>query len=185
MASVVANRYAGALVDVVLDPGSSLKPEDAIAQLRAVSQIIDGSPELRNALLTPAIQTPRKRAVMGRLLDEIKISRLIRNFVFVVIDHRRIHKIDEIRDAFEHLLDARQGIVRAEITSAAPLGEQRSSELESALARLTGKRMRLRFTVNEGLLGGAVARIGSTVYDGSVRGQLVVLRRQLTEPSAE
>jgi F-type H+-transporting ATPase subunit delta len=185
MASAAANRYASALVDVVFDPGSPLKPEDAVAQLGAVAQMIAASPELRTALLTPAIQTSRKRAVIGKLLDEIPVSGFIRNFVFVVIDHRRIGMIEEIREAFDQRLDERRGIVRAEVTSAAPLDERRSSEMESALARLTGKRMRLRFAVNAELLGGAVARIGSAVYDGSVRGQLQQLRRTLTEPSAE
>jgi F-type H+-transporting ATPase subunit delta len=185
MASAVSNRYASALVDVVLAPGSPLKPEDAVAQLSAVAQLISGSPELRTALLTPAIQTSRKRAVVGKLLAEIPVSGLIRNFVFILIDHRRINKIDEIRDAFDHHLDERRGVVRAEVTSAAALDEHRSAEMESALARLTGKRMRLRFAVNAELLGGVVARIGSTVYDGSVRGQLQQLRRTLTEPSTE
>jgi F-type H+-transporting ATPase subunit delta len=185
MTSVVANRYASALVDVVLAPGSPLKPEDAVAQLGSVAQMISASAELRIALLTPAIQTSRKRAVVGRLLDEIPVSGLIRNFVFVLIDHRRINMIDEIRDSFDQHLDERRGVVRAEVASAAPLDERRSSEMESALSRLTGKRMRLRFAVDAELLGGAVARIGSTVYDGSVRGQLQQLRRKLTEPSAE
>jgi F-type H+-transporting ATPase subunit delta len=185
MRSAVANRYASALVDVVLAPGSPLKPEVAVEQLHAVAQLITGSVELRTALATPAIQTSRKRAVVGKLMDEIQVSKLIRNFVFVVIDHRRANMLGEIRDAFDQLLDERRGVVRAEVTSAAPLDERRGTEMESALSRLTGKRMRLRFAVDAGLLGGAVARIGSTVYDGSVRGQLQQLRRTLTEPSAE
>jgi F-type H+-transporting ATPase subunit delta len=185
MASAAASRYARALVDVVMAPGSELKPEDAVAQLRVAEQIVRDSVELRTALLTPAIQTSRKRAVMGRLLDQLTVPRIIRNFIFVVIDHRRIGVLSEIREAFELLLDERMGFVRAEVTSSASLDERRSAGLESELSHLTGKRMRLRFAVDPELLGGVIARIGSTVYDGSLRGQLRQLRRQLAEQSAE
>src|SRR5271154_6745536 len=105
MASTVANRYASALVDVVLDPGSPLKPDDAVAQLRSVAEMLSASVELRTALETPAIQKSRKRAVVGKLLAEIPVSVLIRNFVFILIDHRRIKIIDEVRDAFDQHLD--------------------------------------------------------------------------------
>jgi F-type H+-transporting ATPase subunit delta len=179
MASAVANRYAQALVDVVMAPGSPLKPEDAVAQLRAVDAVFQESLELRNAMLTPAIQNSRKRAVLAKLLDEIGGSKLIRNFTYVLIDHRRIAIIGEIREAFELLLDERMGFARAEVTSATPLDERVSAGLESELSRLTGKRMRLRFDIDPDLLGGVVARIGSTVYDGSVRGELRQLAKKL------
>jgi len=185
MASAVANRYARALVDVVLAPGSPLSAEEAVRQLRAVEQMITGSWELRNALSTPAIQTSRKRAVMGKLLEKIPASNLIRNFTFVVIDHRRIGMISEIREAFELLIDERLGFVRAEVTSAASLDDQRRGNLETELSRMTGKRMRLRFAVDAELLGGVVARIGSRMYDGSLRGQLLRMRREFTGPIAE
>jgi len=180
MASAVANRYARALVDVVMAPGSPLKPEDAVAQLRAIDAIIQESAELRNALLTPAIQNSRKRAVLAKLLQSAGGgSPLIRNFTYVLVDHRRIGVIGEIREAFELQLDERLGFARAEVTSAAPLDPRVGSNLESELSRLTGKRMRLRFAVDPALLGGVVARIGSTVYDGSVRGELRQLAKKL------
>jgi len=185
MATAVAHRYARALVDVVMEPGSPLKPEDAVKQLAAVETLIQESPELRIALLTPAIQTSRKRAVMAKLLERIGGSLLIRNFVYVVIDHRRIGAIADIRQAFEEQLDERLGFVRAEVTSAAPLDGPQTEGLESELARLTGKRMRLRFDIDPALLGGVVARIGSTVYDGSIRGELQELGRKLATPPAE
>lgn len=180
MASAAASRYARALVDVVLNPGSVLRPEDAVTQLRAVAQMVAQSAELRTALLTPAIQTSRKRAVIAKLLEEMSASPLIRNFLFVIIDHRRTAILGEIQEAFEVLLDERLGFIRAEVTSALPLDAERSANLESELGRLTGKRMRLRFTVDPALIGGLTAQIGSTVYDGSLRGQIQELRRQLT-----
>src|ERR1700691_5985511 len=112
MASAVANRYARALVDIVMAPGSPLKPEDAVTQLAAAEALIDESPELRTALLTPAIQNSRKRAVMAKLLERTGGSPLIRNFIYVVIDHRRIGVIGEIREAFELQLDERLGFAR-------------------------------------------------------------------------
>ena len=107
--------------------------------------LLQESAELRTALLTPAIQNSRKRAVMANLLARIGGSPLIRNFVYVVIDHRRIAIIGEIREAFELQLDERLGFVRAEVSSAAPLDAPLSAGLESELSKLTGKRMRLRF----------------------------------------
>src|SRR5579871_2478346 len=183
MASALASRYARALVDIVLEPGSALKPEDAITQLRAAEQMVAESNELKIALLTPAIPNSRKRAVMGRLLDEIGASSLIRNFLYVIIGRRRSAILSEIREAFELVLDERLGFARVEISSAASLDDNRRAGLESELSQLTGKRLRLRFAVDPDLLGGVAARIGSTLYDGSLRGQLERLRRQLTEQS--
>jgi F-type H+-transporting ATPase subunit delta len=179
MASAVANRYAHALADIVMAPGSALQPADAVAQLAAIETLVRESLELRIALLTPAIPTSRKRAVMGKLLERIGAAPLMRNFVYVVIDHRRIAAIGDIREAFELQLDERLGFVRAEISSAAPLTAPLTAGLESRLAKLTGKNMRLRFEVDPSLVGGVVARIGSTVYDGSVRGELRELGRKL------
>lgn len=184
MASAVANRYARAMADIVMASGSALKPEDAVAQVAAVQAMIHESVELRSALMTPAISNSRKRAVMGKLMEQTGASPLIRNFIFVIIDHRRIAAIADIREALESELDERLGFVRAQITSAAPLSPASSSGLESSLARLTGKRMRLEFSVDPSLIGGATARIGSTVYDGSVRGELQDLGRRLAAHSA-
>ncbi len=180
MPSAVADRYARALADVVMALGSALKPEDAVTQLRAVDAIVQESAELRNALLTPAIQNSRKRAVMAKLIERAGGgSPLIRNFVYVLIDHRRIAIIGEMREAFELEIDRRLGFARAQVTSALPLDHRVGENLESELSRIAGKRMRLRFDVDPALLGGVVARIGSTVYDGSVRGELRELGRKL------
>ena len=111
-------------------PGSPLKPEDAVSATAAVEAMIHESPELRNALLTPAIQNSRKRAVMAKLLERTGGgSPLIRNFIYVVIDHRRIGVIGEIREAFELQLDERLGFVRAEVTSAAAAERRRRARV--------------------------------------------------------
>jgi F-type H+-transporting ATPase subunit delta len=185
MISAAANRYARALVEVVAAPGSATKPADAVAQLRSVVEMVDGSRELQDALLTPAIQASRKRAALGKLMDEMAISRTIRNFIFVVVDHRRVAILRDILEAFEVALDAQLGIVRANVVSAEALDPAQSDALSNGLARVTGTQVRLRFEVDSELIGGVVARIGSTVYDGSLRGQLRDLRRRLTETTAE
>jgi F-type H+-transporting ATPase subunit delta len=179
MASAVASRYARALADVIMAHGSQIKPEDAVAQLRVADGFLQESPELRNALLTPAIQNSRKRAVIAKLMERAGESPLIRNFLYVLIDHRRIAILNEIREAFELEIDERLGFARAEVVSAVTLDHHFTAKLESELARLTGKRMRLRFSTDPSLIGGIVARIGSKVYDGSVRGELRQLGRKL------
>jgi F-type H+-transporting ATPase subunit delta len=178
--SAVAARYANALADVVTGNNSPLSPELAVAELRSFGAALSGSPELHNALLTPAIPASRKKAVVGRIADVLKLSRVTRNFLFVLIDHRRITSLAGIIGQFEEVIDARLGFARAEVVSAMELSEADRSALRAQLERLTGKRIRMRFATDPALIGGAVARIGSTVYDGSVRGQLATLERRLS-----
>ena len=184
MTSAAAGCYARALVDVVMDPASAKKPGEALEELRAVDSLVSESAELKAALITPAIPVSRKKAVLGKLMDEMAISTIIRNFLFVIVDHKRIPLLPQIRESFELALDERLGFVRADVTSAAPLSPAQTSSLEVELARLGGKGVRVRYAVDEKLLGGVVARIGSTVYDGSLRGQLQVMRRELITRTA-
>ena len=177
--SAVATRYAKALADVVTAGGSTLRPEDAVTQLRSFEAVFQSSPELQSALATPAVPVGRKRAVVGRLVDLLKLSRIARNFLFVLIDHRRIASLPEIIHSFELIVDERLGFARAEVASARELTEPQRTALNAQLERLTGKRIRMRFTVDDSLIGGVVARIGSTVYDGSLRGQLAALEHRL------
>ena len=177
--SAVATRYANALADVVTAAGSALSPRDAVSELRAFAAALDGSTELRNALVTPAVPVGRKRAVVGRIAEILKLSRISLNFLYVLIDHRRIAALSGIIDSFELIVDDRLGFARADVSAARDMAEPQRAALTSKLERLTGRRIRMRFAVDERLIGGVVARIGSTVYDGSVRGQLASLGRRL------
>ena len=179
MLSVVARRYAKALADVVM--GSALNPAAALTQLKAVEALIESSQDLRNVLLSPAVSPSRKRAVMSRLVEPMKVDPRVRNFVFVVIDHRRVHEFASIVEAFEALADERLGLVRADVQSAQPLDAAQQAKIEAEISRLAGKQAKLRFSQDPALLGGVVARVGSTVYDGSVRGQLERLRTRLSK----
>ena len=179
MLSVVSARYARALVDVVTAPGSKTDPAQALSQLRAVQELIHGSAVLQHALASPAVAPSKKRAVMRRLLEPMNVSEKIRNFVYVIIDHRRAHDFASIVDGFESLLDERLGFVGAEVRSATPLTDAQRNTLEAQVSRLAGKKAKLKFSSDPALIGGVVARVGSTVYDGSVRGQLERLRTRL------
>jgi F-type H+-transporting ATPase subunit delta len=179
MPEAVTYRYAKALADAVLDPGSQLDPAQARVELANLDQLVRDSAELRNVLLSPAVPAARKRAVVGRFAGELRVSRLVRNFLFVLIDRRRIAMLSDVRAAFEAELDSRLGIVRANVSTAMPVDDAQRRDVESSLARLTGKQVRAEFDVNPALIGGAVVRIGTTIYDGSIRGQLETLRSRL------
>jgi F-type H+-transporting ATPase subunit delta len=178
--SAVATRYANALADVVTAPGSSLAPEAALAELRAFESTIRESHELTAALATPAIAGSRKKAVIGRIADILKLSTVTRNFLFVLTDHRRTGSLSEIAHAFQTVLDERTGILPAEIASAGEMNEAERAALAAELEKLTGKRVRMTFAVDRSLIGGVVAKVGSMLYDGSVRGSLESLQRRLS-----
>jgi F-type H+-transporting ATPase subunit delta len=168
---------------VVTAGASPLSPQAAVSELRAFEAAFAGSAELQNALVTPAVPAARKRAVVGRIAEVLKLSRISRNFLYVLIDHRRIAALSGIIDSFELIVDDRLGFARAEVAAAREMGEPQRAALNAVLERLTGRRIRMRLTVDERLIGGVVARIGSTVYDGSVRGQLASLGRRLDAES--
>lgn len=178
--SALASRYAGALVDVATSPKAGADPRQIFGELRAFEEVYTASAELRNALTSPAVSPARKRAVAGRIGEHLRISGIARNFLFVLADHRRMALLSEVLEAFDLLLDERLGFTRAEISSARELDRPQREAISRELERLTGKRMRMRFAIDRELIGGLVARIGSTVYDGSVRGQLRALGKRLT-----
>ena len=118
MARAVASRYARALADLVLDPRRGLPAEKAAAEVAAFHEVIRSSPDLRNVLLSPAVTPARKRTVVARLADRTEMSRLVRNFLYVIIDHRRTAMLGEIVEAFRTILDERTGSAEAEVRAA-------------------------------------------------------------------
>ena len=148
MLSAVGTRYAKALIEVVMAPGSNIDPKQALADLRAIQKLIDGSTVLHNALLSPAVSPARKRAVMGAADRAYGCLRAVRNFAFVVIDHRRIHQFASMVEAFDILIDERLGFVRGDVSSASALTDTQRAGLDAELSRLTGKRTKLNFTID-------------------------------------
>jgi len=179
--SAVATRYANALADVITDGGAGLA--GVPRELGSFEAAMQASPELQNALITPAVPAGRKKAVVSRVGDVLGLSKISRNFLFVLVDKRRITSLSAILHSLDLILDERMGFARAEVSSARELSEPQRAALTAELERLTGKRIRMHYAVDGALIGGVVARIGSTVYDGSVRGQLQTLERKLTAES--
>jgi len=179
MPAAVASRYARALVDVVLAPSSAVDPDRVREELRSFEQALAGSAELSVALASPSITRPRKRAVVARLAQSLALSGVARNFLFVLVDHRRTGDLSGIIAAFEKMVDERLGVLQVEVFSAGELKESEQAALVRQLETMTGKKIWLNLKIDGDLVGGVVVRLGSTVFDGSVRGQLEALGRQL------
>src|SRR5208282_1580394 len=177
MASV-ASTYARAFADVVLS--DHLDAERSVAELRAVANLLAESPELRRVWDNPAIPADQKRRVLDVIAQRDEIHRQVRNLVAVVIDHRRIHFLEPIIRQVEKELDARLGFAEAEITSARELNDAEKREFEAQVGKLTGKKVRAHYGQDASLLGGAMVRVGSTIYDGSVKGQLERLKEAIS-----
>ena len=174
--SVLTQRYAAALADVAAER----KIGDVVRRdLDAFAEAFSSAADLRNALESPALNADVKRQVIEKLAAAMKLDVSVRNFIFLLVDHRRTELLPEIQQAFREELNARLGIAEAEVTSARELSAGEKKELTSVLEQRTGKKVEARFQIDGALLGGAVVRLGSTIYDGSVRDQLKRLREQL------
>jgi len=180
MASVTS-VYARAFADVVLQ--SRLEANAILAQLQRLSVLVRENADLRRVWESPAIAAQQKRGVLDAIAKREGLARQVRNFVAVLIDHRRMHFFDAIVAQLGHELDARLGFAEAQITSSRDLSEPEKRSLEGQVEKLTGKKVRARYARDASLLGGAVVRVGSTIYDGSVLGQLERIREQIAGSS--
>jgi len=180
VASVVG-AYARAFADVVV--GSKLDPERMLLELHAAEALLEESDSLRRVLENPSIPGDRKRAVLDAIAQRLGMARQARNFIAVLTDHRRLPLFSDILKQVEQELNDRLGLADAEVSSARPLGDPEKLLLEAEITKLTGRRVRARYEHDASLLGGAVVKVGSTIYDGSVKGQLARIREQLVETS--
>lgn len=169
-------QYATALADIVLEQGAA---EPARKQLEDFRAAYADSAELRNFLASPAVTRESKHQVIEKLAARLGASKIIRNFLFVIVDNQRIQLLPDIVESFGLVLQQRQGVAEAEIASAAELNDRQKSALVRTLERLSGKKIQAKYSLEPGLLGGAVVRIGDTIYDGSLRSQLNQLRARL------
>lgn len=179
----LANQYAKALLEVAQAEGGAPAAEAALDQLAQFAALLDESRDLRTALLSPAVEHEHKVRVIARLCEILGTGRPVRNFLNVVTKKRRLALLDEICSRYQALLDEAEGIVRADVRSAAPVTDAQRAALEEALGRVTGGRIRCGYSVDPALVGGMAVRIGSAVYDGSVRGRLDAMRRRLVSGS--
>jgi len=176
--SAVASRYARAFADVVLD--KKLDAKQVTEELNAIVELYRSNLELRRVWESPAIPAEQKRRLLDAIIERSAMLRPVRNFVAVLIDHGRISEVEQIARQFQTELNHRLGIVEAEVTSARPLAEAESRELLAEVERVTGKRVSAEYKIDPSLIGGAAIRVVSTVYDGSVRGQLQKMKEQLS-----
>jgi len=172
----LATRYARALL-ATLDAGQA---QNVDAFLAALSQAITTSRDLRDVLLNPGIPRAARTAVLVALAKQHDMPAEVGSFMRVVVAHGRAGNLPEIATAFGEAREEAAGIVPVELQTAAPLPQDLQNRARSILEKLTGKQVRLRFRVDPSRLGGAVAKIGSKVYDGSLRTQLDILRRRMT-----
>lgn len=176
MNGAVAQRYAAALADVALEQKKADEVKRGLADF--VGAFLE-SEDLRNFLESPGIEPEVKRRAIGTIADRMRLDPAVRNFIFLVVDHGRTEMLREIEAAFRSELNDRLGIAEADVVSARELSAAERNELKAALERRTGKKIEANFREDKALLGGAVVRVGSTVYDGSVREQLDRLRERL------
>ena len=178
--AAVSIRYARALADVIAE--TKLDPAKAVEQLRSLVAAFQESRELREVWESPAILVEQKQKVLDALAAKIGVTdRPLRNFIAVLIEKDRIALLAEIAGQLETELNSRNGRLDAEIVSARELGAEQRSSLVAELSRLTGKTVLPRYATDAKLIGGVTVRVGSTIYDGSVRGQLQRIRQQLSE----
>ena len=178
MASVVGT-YARAFADVVMTAKNQIDPARALVELHSIEALLKESDQLRRVLENPSIPGDRKRAVLDAVTGRLGTTRQVRNFVAVLTDNRRLPLFSEIVKHVEQELDNRQGFAEAQVSAARQLSDPEKKMLEGEIEKLTGKKVRAKYEQDATLLGGAVVQVGSTIYDGSVKGQLEKIREQL------
>jgi F-type H+-transporting ATPase subunit delta len=178
MSLAVANRYARALADVVAKTGEYRKVLQELADFAAAYR---ESAELREVCDTPAVPLAGKLAVIEALTRRLGSSHVTLNFLRVLASHYRMSLIELVVQSFRNIANERLGVVEVRISTAAGLSKEEQELLRSRFAELTRKQTEIEFQLDPGLIGGIVAQIGSTVYDGSIRGRLERIREQLIE----
>jgi len=174
--NVIAQRYAGALVDVALEHSQADKVR---AELSAFAAVVAESADLRNFLESPAVGREHKQAVVRKVVAKLGSSKWVTNFLQLLVDHRRVALLPQIRVAFDQVLHARMNVAEAEVTTARELTPQERDAINKALEKVLGRRVDARYSLDAELVGGARVQVGSTIYDGTVREQLNRLRARL------
>ena len=175
--AAVLGRYARAYAEVAVK--NKLNPEKTVAEFQQMADVVNGSRELRNVLQNPAVSREQKLKLLDSIIQHIGASKMLRNFLAVLIDHRRIGNIGDVLEQFKQELDRRMGIAEAKVSSVRELSSAEKKSLEQQLATITGKTVRATYSQDASLLGGVLVRVGSTIYDGSVQGRLQRMRQEL------
>ncbi|MDT4895607.1 MAG: F-type H+-transporting ATPase subunit delta [Acidobacteriota bacterium] len=173
---MVARRYATALADVVTARGEA---QEVQKELAAWAEMMQSNEQLLEVFRNPTIPYEQKRKVLSTLIERTRVRSTTANFLQVLLQNHRLAELNEVNKRFAQILDERSGVVSAQVTTARPVPQSSQDALRAKLADLTGKSVRLSFTTDEELIGGIVTRIGSTIYDGSVRNQLQQVKERM------
>jgi F-type H+-transporting ATPase subunit delta len=171
-----ALQYATALAEIALEQGAT---DPVLHQLADFSAAYAESAELRTFLSNPSVSREAKHGVIEQLVARLGASKIIRNFLFVAVDNARTQQLPHIIATFQEVIRQRQGIAEAQVESAMELNAAQRAQLLQTLERVTGKKIQAKYSLDPALLGGAVVRIGDTIYDGSLKNQLNHMRARL------
>lgn len=172
----VARRYASALADVVIKTGETSLVQ---TELTLWEQMMTSNSELYEAFSNPSIDHQSKENVLERLIEKTQPSRTSANFLRVLLQNDRLTDISEINERLASVIHERSGIISAQVTAARPLSDQEKLDLQENLKKLTGKTVNPTYIIDETIIGGVITKIGSTVYDGSIKTKLAELKEQL------
>ena len=172
-----ATRYARALLDVALKERADLSQIEA--QLADFATLLTANPNLGQALLNPAVPAPKKRAAVAELTRLAELQPILSKLLVLLAERDRLVLLPELLNAYRERVQIIQNVVRAEVTTAAPLAPERAQQIEQSLASATGRTVHLSTRVDPAIVGGIVTRIGSTVYDGSVTNHLRRMKQRL------
>jgi F-type H+-transporting ATPase subunit delta len=173
-----ANRYAKALFDVALEEKADLAQIDR--DLEAVVEMMRTSPDLA-AASNRGLSDAQRKSLIEAVSKAMSLTTPVTKVLVLLAQDRKLNYLPDLAAAYRERLLAHQNVVRAEVTSAMPLSPEKTKALEDSLSKMTGKKIELSISVDPGLLGGVVAKIGSTVYDGSVKTQLQRMRQELVK----
>ncbi|HJP93942.1 MAG TPA: ATP synthase F1 subunit delta [Pyrinomonadaceae bacterium] len=165
----VARRYASALADVVIE---RREEREVQRELEQWASMIETNPQLKEVFVNPTIAYDQKRMVLEQLISRTRVRETTASFLRVLLKNQRLSQLRDVVVRFGHVLDERAGVVAADVTTARPLPEDLRKTLHDALTTATGRTVRLSFTTDESIIGGVIARIGSTIFDGSVESHL-------------
>jgi F-type H+-transporting ATPase subunit delta len=178
--STAAIRYAKALYSLARE---ERRLGEVRSEVEGLAATFAGNSELREALLTPLHPAEERKAALAEVSKRAQLSPLLQNFGSFLIDQRRLVDFDVIAEEFGRLADEDAGLMTAKIVSASPLDDRRKDRLRRALSERTGCEVKLELTVDSELIGGAIAKVGDLVFDGSLRTQLSQLRANLMKES--
>lgn len=174
----IARRYAGALADVAVESGQSDLTQQ---ELRDWEAMMTQNRDLFTAFSNPSIAHLTKERLLEELISRANPSKTTANFLRVLLRNSRLVELSAINEKFAEVLDERNGVTSANVISARELSEEEKAELKANLQKMTGKEVNLEFSIDENVIGGAVTRVGSVVYDGSVKTQLESLKQQMID----